>query len=135
MMWPVSVPICRISHVCRRDRECGESPGEHIEDSAVDGGSQRGISKKHSCRKMWPVSPSNTLHLLCAFFIILSLFVRTKHSPPPSSFFLKLNDEYQLEDCHAHERRRQLKELSGRLIQWEVEKMERDLTSEQLPVS
>ncbi|XP_077433919.1 uncharacterized protein LOC144059024 isoform X2 [Vanacampus margaritifer] len=46
---------------------------------------------------------------------------------------LQLNDEYQLEDCHAHERRRQLKELSGRLIQQEVEKMERDLTREQLP--
>ncbi|XP_019730331.1 uncharacterized protein LOC109518737 isoform X2 [Hippocampus comes] len=45
----------------------------------------------------------------------------------------QLNDEYQLEDCHAHERRRQLKELSGRLIQREVEKMERDLTSEQIP--
>ncbi|XP_077388978.1 uncharacterized protein LOC144026267 [Festucalex cinctus] len=46
---------------------------------------------------------------------------------------LQLNDEYQLEDCHAHERRRQLKELSGRLIQQEVEKMERDLAREQLP--
>ncbi|XP_061542606.1 uncharacterized protein si:dkey-201i24.3 isoform X5 [Phycodurus eques] len=46
---------------------------------------------------------------------------------------LQLNEEYQLEDCHAHERRRQLKELSGRLIQQEMEKMERDLAREQLP--
>ncbi|KAM9833631.1 uncharacterized protein ACBT44_007312 [Syngnathus typhle] len=46
---------------------------------------------------------------------------------------LQLNDEYQLEDCHAHERRRQVKELSGRLIQQEVEKIQRDLTREQLP--
>ncbi|XP_049600120.1 golgin subfamily A member 6-like protein 9 isoform X2 [Syngnathus scovelli] len=46
---------------------------------------------------------------------------------------LQLNDEYQLEDCHAHERRRQLKELSGRLILQEVEKIQRDLTREQLP--
>ncbi|XP_061690002.1 uncharacterized protein si:dkey-201i24.3 isoform X2 [Syngnathoides biaculeatus] len=46
---------------------------------------------------------------------------------------LQLNDEYHLEDCHAHERRRELRALSGRLIQQEMEKMERDLAREQLP--
>ncbi|XP_054648484.1 osmotic avoidance abnormal protein 3 isoform X2 [Dunckerocampus dactyliophorus] len=39
----------------------------------------------------------------------------------------------QLEERHAHGRRRQVKELSGRLIQQEVEKMEKDLAREQLP--
>ncbi|XP_061899800.1 uncharacterized protein si:dkey-201i24.3 isoform X2 [Entelurus aequoreus] len=39
----------------------------------------------------------------------------------------------QLEGRHAHGRRRQVKELGGRLIQQEVEKMEQDLAKEQLP--
>ncbi|XP_061786642.1 kinesin-like protein KIF3A isoform X2 [Nerophis lumbriciformis] len=39
----------------------------------------------------------------------------------------------QLEGRHAHGRRRQVKELGGRLIQQEVEKMEKDLAKEQLP--
>ncbi|XP_057705697.1 kinesin-like protein KIF15-A isoform X3 [Corythoichthys intestinalis] len=45
---------------------------------------------------------------------------------------LQLNDEYLFEDSRAHERGKQLKELSGSLIQREVEKMERDLAGEQL---
>lgn len=44
------------------------------------------------------------------------------------------NLKSQLEYSTAQERRRQLKEDHGRLIQEEVEKMERDLAQEQLPV-
>ncbi|CAB1423506.1 unnamed protein product [Pleuronectes platessa] len=44
-----------------------------------------------------------------------------------------LCQQSQLEDNKAKERRRQLKEDHGRLIQEEVEKMERDLAQEQLP--
>uniref|UniRef100_A0A3B4YWV8 Si:dkey-201i24.3 n=1 Tax=Stegastes partitus TaxID=144197 RepID=A0A3B4YWV8_9TELE len=44
-----------------------------------------------------------------------------------------LREESQLEYNKAQEQRRQLKEDHGRLIQEEVEKMERDLAQEQLP--
>uniref|UniRef100_A0A3Q4HA06 Si:dkey-201i24.3 n=1 Tax=Neolamprologus brichardi TaxID=32507 RepID=A0A3Q4HA06_NEOBR len=44
-----------------------------------------------------------------------------------------LMEESQLEYNKAEERRRQLKEDHGRLIQQEVEKMERDLAQENLP--
>ncbi|XP_067375294.1 cilia- and flagella-associated protein 157 isoform X2 [Channa argus] len=46
--------------------------------------------------------------------------------------FRQLNDQSQLEYNKAQERRTQLKEDHGRLIQEEVEKMERDLAEEQL---
>uniref|UniRef100_A0A3B3D488 Si:dkey-201i24.3 n=1 Tax=Oryzias melastigma TaxID=30732 RepID=A0A3B3D488_ORYME len=45
-----------------------------------------------------------------------------------------LREESQLEYNEAQQRRRQLKEDHGRLIQEEVEKMERDLAQERLPV-
>lgn len=48
--------------------------------------------------------------------------------------FCQLNTQSHLEYNIAQERRRQLKEHHGRLIQEEVEKMERDLAQEQLPV-
>ncbi|KAM7417744.1 hypothetical protein PAMA_017405 [Pampus argenteus] len=44
-----------------------------------------------------------------------------------------LRQQSQLEYSEAQERRRQLKENHGRLIQDEVEKMQRDLAQEQLP--
>lgn len=46
----------------------------------------------------------------------------------------QFNDQSQLEYNKAKERRRQLKEDHGRLIQELVEKMERDLAREQLAV-
>lgn len=48
--------------------------------------------------------------------------------------FCQFNAQSQLDYNEAQERRRQLKEDHGRLIQEEVEKMERDLAREQLPV-
>lgn len=44
--------------------------------------------------------------------------------------FCQFNAQSQLEYSKAQERRRQLKEDRGRLIQEEVEKMERDLAQE-----
>lgn len=47
-----------------------------------------------------------------------------------SHLFSQFNAQSQLEYNKAQERRRQLKEDRGRLIQEEVEKMERDLAEE-----
>lgn len=44
--------------------------------------------------------------------------------------FCQFNAQSQLEYSKAQERRRQLKEDRGRLIQEEVEKMQRDLAQE-----
>lgn len=55
-------------------------------------------------------------------------------APTKAFLFCHFNDQYQLEQKKAKEQRRQLKEDYGRLIQEEVEKMERDLAQEQLPV-
>lgn len=54
--------------------------------------------------------------------------------PTLRHLFCQFNDQSQLEYNKAKERRRQLKEDHGRLIQEEVEKMERDLAQETLLV-
>lgn len=54
--------------------------------------------------------------------------------PTVRHLFCRFNDQSQLDYNKAQERRRQLKEDHGRLIQEEVEKMERDLAQELLPV-
>lgn len=73
---------------------------------------------------------------LCEYPIkhINEICVCESGQPTLRHLFCQFNDQSQLEYNKAKERRRQLKEDHGRLIQEEVEKMERDLAQEQLAV-
>lgn len=97
----------------------------------------------HQVSQLLPFQTTQNTHASDWFFTRLcaypvkhtdKIYVSDSRQPTLRRLFCHFNEQSQLEYTKALERRRQLKEDHGRLIQEEVDTMQRDLAEQQLSV-